>query len=107
MDEGTADFEANHTEDDVEFFPSFAGDKKSAFRAEMGETQVVYVGAEKYTGEYVVAPDFVGKTLETAHKLMDENITVKPILVSKVSNHAGGNTIYIGGDIAYGKPVQQ
>lgn len=57
----------------------------------------VNVGGDIYTGEYIVNPDFSGKTLETKGKTMDEDVTVEPIEVTRVSNPSGGTTIYIGG----------
>lgn len=63
----------------------------------MGETQVVRVGAAPYEGEYVVNPDFERQTLETANKILTDDITVNPIYVSRTTNKTGGKTIYIGG----------
>lgn len=57
----------------------------------------VSVGGDIYTGDYIVDPDFSGKTLETKGKTMGEDVTVKPIEVTRVSNPSGGTTIYIGG----------
>lgn len=57
----------------------------------------VSVGGDPYTGDYVVNPDFSGKTLETKNKTMDEDVIVNPIEVARVSNPSGGTTIYIGG----------
>ena len=59
----------------------------------------VSVGGDLYTGDYTINPDFSGKTLETKGKTMDEDVTVKPIEVTRVSNPSGGTTIYIGGII--------
>lgn len=59
----------------------------------------VNVGGDIYTGEYTVNPDFSGKTLETKGKTMDEDVTVKPIEVTRVGNPSGGTTVYIGGII--------
>lgn len=52
---------------------------------------------EAYTGEYDIDPDFTKQTLETRNKLMADNVTVEPIEVQRVSNAAGGRTVYIGG----------
>lgn len=52
-----------------------------------------------YHGQTVVDPDFVGKVLETAHKIVLSDITVNPIQVESVSNPTGGRTVYIGGII--------
>lgn len=56
-----------------------------------------YSNVDAYTGETVVCPDFVGRTLETAHKFLAEDIKVSPIQVENVSNLSGGITVYIGG----------
>ena len=52
-----------------------------------------------YTGNYIVDPDFATQTLETKEKYMLDDVTVNPIEVARVSNPAGGRTIYIGGEI--------
>lgn len=57
----------------------------------------VHVGGDIYTGDYTINPDFSGKTLETKGKTMDEDVIVKPIEVTRVSNPSGGTTVYIGG----------
>ena len=58
-----------------------------------------YMDADIYTGQTEVSPDFVGVTLETSHKLLTDDIMVKPIRVESVSNIEGGRTVYIGGII--------
>jgi len=62
-------------------------------------TKVTEYDAPTYTGETVVDPDFVGKVLQTAGKVLTQNVTIKPIEVQTVSNLSGGNTVYIGGII--------
>lgn len=57
----------------------------------------VRVGGDPYTGDYTVNPDFSEKILETKGKAMDEDVTVNPIGVTRVSNPSGGTTVYIGG----------
>lgn len=52
-----------------------------------------------YTGDYIVDPDFATQILETKEKFMLDDVTVNPIEVARVSNPAGGRTIYIGGEI--------
>lgn len=52
---------------------------------------------EAYTGEYDIDPDFTKRILETRNKLMADNVVVAPIEVQRVSNAAGGRTVYIGG----------
>lgn len=52
-----------------------------------------------YTGDYIVDPNFATQMLETKEKFMLDNVTVNPIEVARVSNPAGGRTIYIGGEI--------
>lgn len=55
-----------------------------------------------YKGNYIIAPDFEGQTLNTNNKIMDADVEVKAIQVSITSNIQGGNTVYIGGEINYG-----
>lgn len=59
--------------------------------------EIVSVGGDPYTGDYVVDPSFVKSTLPTKDKLLLEDVTVNPIEVARVSNPSGGTTIYIGG----------
>ena len=54
-------------------------------------------GGEPYKGEYTVKPKFDTQTLATKDKLLREDVTVEAIEVARVSNPAGGTTIYIGG----------
>lgn len=55
------------------------------------------VSGDPYTGPYTVTPNFEAQELTTKDKLLRDNVTVEPIEVSRVSNPAGGKTIYIGG----------
>ena len=55
------------------------------------------VDAEVYDGIYSVNPSFNGQTLPTERKFLNDDITVEPIMVSRVSNLEGGTTVYIGG----------
>lgn len=48
-----------------------------------------------YTGATTVIPSVVEQILETADKLMRDNITVEEIPYSQVSNPAGGWTVTI------------
>ena len=52
---------------------------------------------ETYDGTYEVTPTFSRQTLNTHDKLMTDDLTVRPIEVSRTSNLQGGNTIFIGG----------
>ena len=52
---------------------------------------------ETYDGTYEVTPTFSKQTLNTYNKLMTDDLTVRPIEVSRTSNPQGGNTIFIGG----------
>ena len=55
------------------------------------------IGGQHYEGEYVVTPNFNVQTLETNGLLMDDDVTVEAIQVSRTSNPSGGTTVYIGG----------
>lgn len=52
---------------------------------------------ETYKGAYTVDPDFTTQTLATKYKRMQDDVTVNAIEVQRVSNAAGGRTVYIGG----------
>ena len=52
---------------------------------------------ETYDGTYEVTPTFSKQTLNTHNKLMTDDLTVRPIEVSRTSNPQGGKTIFIGG----------
>ena len=52
---------------------------------------------EVYDGAYTVDPDFERHVLGTKSKLMRDDVTIEPIEVQRVSNMAGGRTVYIGG----------
>lgn len=54
-------------------------------------------GGEPYDGPYTVTPSFETQELATKDKLLREDVTVEAIEVARVSNPAGGKTIYIGG----------
>ena len=63
-------------------------------------TQIIHDDrAEEYDGTYIVMPEFYQQTLDTANKIMADDVTVKAIEVQRVSNDSGGKTIYIGGTI--------
>lgn len=61
--------------------------------AEIGRPKGDYA---KYTGEYEVTPRMNEETvLDTAHKVLGDNVTVKKVPRYDVSNDAGGTTVYI------------
>lgn len=60
---------------------------------------IVSVGGESYEGEYEVTPKVLSQTLPTAKKLMKDDVMIKAIPYFDVSNHAGGQTIYIGSEL--------
>lgn len=62
-----------------------------------GSLTLADCGFTYYMGDYVVDPDFTGVVLPTADKMMLQDVEVKPIRVERVSNPAGGITVYIGG----------
>lgn len=54
------------------------------------------VGVEPYTGAYEVTPKaWDAQTLETAHKLMSNNVTVFKVPYYEISNLFDGKTAYI------------
>lgn len=52
----------------------------------------------KYEGDYEVTPSLSEEIkLETAKKLMTDDVTVKKLPRYDVANEAGGTTVYLGG----------
>ena len=82
-------------EEDPPFLLGFEED--SPFCLGFEENLVLSYSGETYAGSYIVSPDFDGQQLETADKLMTDDVTVLPIEVARVSNTSGGTTVYIGG----------
>lgn len=54
---------------------------------------------EIYEGGYAITPTVDGQVLQTAQKLMKDDVTIKAIPFYDVSNTSGGKTIYIGDSI--------
>lgn len=65
------------------------------------EATIVYGGgsAPPYTGPYTVTPKVEAQTLETARKLMTDDVNIKAIPFFETSNAAGGETFYIGTEV--------
>ena len=49
----------------------------------------------RYEGEYVITPTIDGQTLETANKMLIDDVTINAIPYQDVSNPQGGRTITI------------
>lgn len=60
-------------------------------------TEISHTGGTPYEGTYVVDPTFEQQTLQTTDKYLADDVTVNAINVVRVSNEAGGKTVYIGG----------
>jgi hypothetical protein len=56
-----------------------------------------YISAPTYSGPYEVIPKPVDQILNTSNKLLVDNINVKSIPYSEVTNPQGGKTVTIGG----------
>lgn len=56
--------------------------------------------AEKYSGPYEVTPQaHEAQTLNTANKLMLDDVTVHKVPFYDVSNTTGGKTVYIASEV--------
>ena len=55
-----------------------------------------YVSGTPYSGAYTVTPQWQEQTLETANRVMTDNVTVEKIYINSAENPSGGNTVYIG-----------
>lgn len=92
-----ADFEVKFAGGD-DFVVEFAGAENPNFKAEMGNVQVVTVGAAPYDGAYTVTPKIEPQTLGTKDKLMAEDVTVKSIPYFEMDNNKG-TTVFIGNEV--------
>ena len=54
------------------------------------------VGVDIYDGSYEVTPRLYAQSLDTDGKLMDDDVTVHEIPVTRTSNPQGGQTVLIG-----------
>lgn len=73
---------------------------EDSFVVDFGLLHEIFItDAEIYRGDYTVDPDFTKQSLPTKSKLMVDDIAVNAIEVQRVSNNAGGRTVYIGGII--------
>lgn len=59
-------------------------------------TDVIGGDTEEYEGSYEVTPKLEEQSLPTALKVMRNDIKIKEIPITKVSNTSGGNTVIIG-----------
>lgn len=59
--------------------------------------KMIEKNVEKYTGSYQATPSMQAQTLQTADKLMTEDVTIHEIPVYKTQNLSGGYTVIIGG----------
>ena len=71
---------------------------KVGFGAYLEANQIITTDDfEKYTGSYEVIPlPVMQQILQTANKVLTDNITVAPIPYATTSNTAGGYTVVIG-----------
>lgn len=56
-------------------------------------------GGAVYEGEYIITPETSAQTLPTAHKRMQDDLTVLAIPYYETTNETGGNTVYIGMEV--------
>lgn len=64
-----------------------------------GEVIPIVLSYVNYEGSYKVTPKVSSQVLETAHKVMSEDVTVAEIPYFEVSNIGKGHTVYIGKEI--------
>lgn len=87
------DIEISTEEYDLELEQS-----EESFEVDLDNSYAInQIVGDRYEGEYVVDPDFEQNILPTRNKTLIRDITVNAIEVSRVSNHSGGMTVYIGG----------
>ena len=87
-------FETKFSSANQNFGTEFEAVNESFF-TEFGNLVNIGQSFPKYVGEYTVTPSREIKVLETANKVLTENVTVVAIPYSEVSNLAGGKTFNI------------
>jgi hypothetical protein len=70
---------------------------KSALAGNMAAAYATHI--ETYNGDYEVTPKMEAQTLQTAMKMMRNDVQVKPIPIHRTSNASGGTTVYIGKEV--------
>lgn len=60
---------------------------------------IIDYGGEVYEGEYIITPETASQRLPTAHKRMQDDLTVLAIPYYETTNETGGNTVYIGMEV--------
>lgn len=56
---------------------------------------VLQTQGEEYSGSYEITPAVEQQIMQTAEKVMREDVTIKEIPYAEVSNPAGGTTVII------------
>lgn len=59
----------------------------------------VHKDADPYRGAYEVTPKVDEQVLQTAQKLMADDVTINAIPIYDVSNNSGGSTVYIAREV--------
>lgn len=81
-------------------FTKFDTDFKSLDNVSGSDFDVLVVNkvseVEEYAGSYEVIPKTFEQTLATKDKYLKQDIAVKGVRASEVSNSVGGTTFYIG-----------
>ena len=74
---------------------------KSQFSVSFNEVQTIteYIGGEIYAGDYVITPKVSEQHARTSGKVMIEDMVIRAIPFFEVSNHSGGNTVFIGNEV--------
>lgn len=74
---------------------------QSSVKMTVREATIVYGedASPPYAGPYIVTPKVEAQTLETARKIMTDDVNIKAIPFFDTSNIAGGQTIYIGVEV--------
>ena len=72
-----------------------SSDKPVSFEVD-GKLIAEYNDTEPYDGNYVITPSFESQSFDTTNKRMTQMFTVNPISINRITNLAGGKTVFIG-----------
>lgn len=92
----TADIDIQLDEESMELTVEF--DSDDTFDTQFGEVvEVMPDDVPSYEGDHEITPTFQEQLLDTSGLLLEEDIRIEPIPLSRVSNNSGGTTVIIGG----------
>ena len=90
----------DHIDFDIQSSESLVMDLSSSADLDYSLSTPSVIDAVVYDGSYEVTPKTYSQTLDTAYKMMQEDVTVLEIPYFETSNDSDGITVYIANTLA-------